>query len=161
MKRLSNLLAIAALVLTFGSTDAFAQAEASHDVSLRVTTIDAISVAQKPIELAIEEASGDAAGLALQSVTAESRFALLTNGEGRKLTAQLDENLPAGIDLVAALALGGADNRVKLSETAQTAFEGISRVRFGGQRIEYALSADVSAGSFSGSRTVTYTLTAN
>jgi hypothetical protein len=161
MKRLSNLLAIAALVLAFGTSDALAQADASHDVSLRIATIDAISVAQNPIELAITEATGDADGLALQSVTAESRFALLTNGEGRKLTAQLDKDLPAGISLTAALVLGSADNTVELSENAQTAFEGISRARFGGQRIEYALSADVSAGSFSGSRTVTYTLTAN
>jgi hypothetical protein len=162
MKRLLNFFALAAVILLgTAATDASAQANASHDVNLRVATIDAVALSQRPIELAITEATGNDAGLGLQTVSAESRFALLTNGEGRKLTVALDESLPEGIRLAASLELGDDANKVELGETAQTAFSGISRARFGGQKIEYALSADVEAGAFSGSRTVTYTLTAN
>lgn len=163
MKRLSNLLAALALLLTLGAIgtlDASAQASASHEVSLSVATIDAVVVSQKPIELVIDRAAGDADGLALVTASADSRLAVLTNGSNRKLTAQMDEALPEGITLEAATVYSGYRLGADLTERPQTILTGITRTRES-QTFTYTLEADVEAGTFSGTRTVTYTLTAN
>jgi hypothetical protein len=159
MKRFFAILTLA-FALTLGADDASAQAQASHDVNLRVATIDAIAVSQAPIELAITEASGDAEKLGLVSVTADSRLAVLTNGANRKLSVQVDEALPEGIRLSASTDYLGYRLGATLTESAQTVLTGITRVRES-HVFTYTLEADVEAGAFTGSRTVTYTLTAN
>ncbi|HEX2080170.1 MAG TPA: hypothetical protein VHG08_20885 [Longimicrobium sp.] len=155
--RHAAVLAIAAAA--FAAPGAHAQT-ATQTVSYEVTAINEISVTGSP-SLVINDAT---AGSGLTSATASGTYAITTNQTNRKITAQLDTNMPSGVTLAVTLAAptgGTSAGAVSLSTTAQDVVTGVSNANQSGLSIGYTLSATVAAGVVpAGNRTVTYTITA-
>jgi hypothetical protein len=159
MKSIRYAAALALAASAFGARDASAQT-ATQTVSYEVAAINEISVAGSP-SLVINDAT---AGSGLTSATASGTYAITTNEANRKVTAQIDGNMPSGVTLsvtLAAPAGGTSTGAVALSTTAQDVVTGVSNVNQSGLSIGYTLSATVAAGVVpAGNRTVTYTITA-
>lgn len=117
--------------------------------------------------------SGSPATLTISSATAGSQPATLTNNATtytvsalpllpKKITAQINTNMPAGVTLTVLLvAPSGATNagRVALDNIARDVVSNITNALPQARTIEYQLSATVSAGVIpSSTRTVTFTL---
>jgi hypothetical protein len=155
--RIAAPLAIAAAA--FAAHDASAQT-ATQTVSYEVAAIDQISVTGSP-SLVVSTAT---AGSGLTSASASGTYAVTTNGDGRKITASIDTDMPTGVTLTVSLgAPAGATSAgaVTLSSTDQDVVTGISTVNESGLDITYGLSATVAAGVVAaGNKTVTYTITA-
>ena len=138
----------------------FAGPTADQTVSFEVQAIDQISVSGSP-SLVISSAT---AGGAPDSATASGTYAISTNQSDRKITAQLDSDMPSGVTLNANLAAPtGATSAgsQSLSTTPVDVVTGISTVNESGKNISYTLSATSAAGVVpAASRTVTYTVTA-
>lgn len=152
----------AALVLAasvFAARDASAQT-ATQTVSYEVTAINEISVSGSP-SMVINDATP---GSGLTSTTASGTYAITTNETNRKVTAEIDTNMPSGVTLSVTLAApngGTSTGAVTLSTTPQDVVTGVSNVNQSGLSISYGLSATVAAGVVAaGNRTVTYTITA-
>lgn len=154
--RLAAALVVAAA--SFVCTEAQAQT-ATQTVTYEVAAVDQISVSGSP-SLVINSAT---AGSGLTSASASGSYAVTTNGSLRKITAQLDSNMPSGVTLTANLAAptgGTSAGVVTLSSIAADVVTGISTVDQSGLGITYGLSATVAAGVVaSGNKTVTYTIT--
>lgn len=159
MKYLRHAAVLAVAAAAFAAPRAHAQT-ATQTVSYEVTAINEISVTGSP-SLVINDAT---AGSGLTSATASGTYAVTTNQTNRKITAQLDTSMPAGVTLSVALAAptgGTSAGVVSLSTTAQDVVTGVSSVNESGLSIGYTLSATVAAGVVpAGNRTVTYTITA-
>lgn len=156
----SRRLVLLLLVLAAPAASASAQyATASHEVTVRVGTVDAVTVGQGVLDLAIEGVEGSDESLTLRTASATSSYSVQTNGEGRKLTAHLDDDLPRGLRLDAEVSLGGERRALSLGTQPKTFFEGITRAQHDDQTIRYTLRATLDAGAFVGTRLVTYTLT--
>jgi hypothetical protein len=159
MKAVRFAATLAIAVSVFAARDASAQT-ATQTVSYEVTAVDQISVAGSP-SLVINTAT---AGSALTSATANGTYAVTTNGTGRKITASIDSNMPAGLTLSVSLgAPTGATSTgaQTLSTTAQDVVTGITTLNESGLSISYGLSASVTAGAVAAAnKTVTYTITA-
>ncbi|MEW5928646.1 MAG: hypothetical protein AB1941_14355 [Gemmatimonadota bacterium] len=157
MKALKYTAAAALLVPAFAGTAA-AQT-ATQSVSYEVQAINQISVTGSP-SLVISTAT---AGSAPTSASASGSYAITTNETGKKITAQIDSDMPTGVTLTVSLAAPGAAasaGAVVLSTTPVDAVTGISTVSQSGLSVGYGLSATVAAGVVpAGSRTVTYTVT--
>jgi hypothetical protein len=129
-------------------------------VSYEVSAVNEISVSGSP-SLVISAAT---AGSGLTSASASGTYAITTNETDRKITAEIDSDMPSGVTLSVSLAApSGATSAgaVTLSSTAVDVVTGVSTVNQSGLNITYGLSATVSAGVVSaGNRTVTYTITA-
>jgi hypothetical protein len=149
--------AAALLVPAFAGTAA-AQT-ATQSVSYEVQAINQVSVAGSP-SLVISTAT---AGSAPTSASASGSYAITTNETGKKITAQIDSDMPAGVTLTVSLAAPGGGTSagaVVLSTTPVDAVTSISTVSQSGLSVGYGLSATVAAGVVpAGSRTVTYTIT--
>lgn len=159
MKYVRHAAVLAVAAAAFAAPRAHAQT-ATQTVSYEVTAINEISVTGSP-SLVINDAT---AGSGLTSATASGTYAVTTNQTNRKITAQLDASMPAGVTLSVALAAptgGTSAGVVSLSTTAQDVVTGVSSVNESGLSIGYTLSATVAAGVVpAGNRTVTYTITA-
>jgi hypothetical protein len=145
-------------VLTVAGVHAAEAQTADQIVSYEVTAIDEISVAGTP-SLTV---NGATAGAEPGSASASGTYSITTNGTGMKVTAEIDEAMPAGVVLTASRAApAGATSAgaVTLSTTPQDAVTGVTQVSESGLDITYGLSATVTAGIVSGNRTVTYTIT--
>ena len=157
MKALKYTAAAALLVPAFAGTAA-AQT-ATQSVSYEVQAINQISVTGSP-SLVISTAT---AGSAPTSASASGSYAITTNETGKKITAQIDSDMPTGVTLTVNLAAPGGGTSagaVVLSTTPVDAVTGISTVSQSGLSVGYGLSATVAAGVVpAGSRTVTYTIT--
>lgn len=157
MKVLKYTAAAALLVPAFAGTAA-AQT-ATQSVSYEVQAISQISFSGSP-SLVISAAT---AGSAPTSASASGSYAITTNESGKKITAQIDSNMPTGVTLTVSLAAAGggmSEGAVVLSTTPVDAVTGISTVSQSGLAVGYQLSATVAAGVVpAGSRTVTYTIT--
>lgn len=157
MKALKYTAAAALLVPAFAGTAA-AQT-ATQSVSYEVQAINQVSVTGSP-SLVISTAT---AGSAPTSASASGSYAITTNETGKKITAQIDSDMPTGVTLTVSLAAPGAAasaGAVVLSTTPVDAVTGISTVSQSGLSVGYGLSATVAAGVVpAGSRTVTYTIT--
>ena len=157
MKVLKYTAAAALLVPAFAGTAA-AQGP-TQSVSYEVQAINQISLTGSP-SLVISTAT---AGSAPTSASAGASYAITTNGENKKITAQIDSDMPASVTLtvnLAAPSVGSSSNAVVLSTTPVDAVTGITRVSESGLSVGYQLSATVAAGVVqAGSRTVTYTIT--
>lgn len=157
MKVLKYTAAAALLVPAFAGTAA-AQT-ATQSVSYEVQAISQISFSGSP-SLVISAAT---AGSAPTSASASGSYAITTNESGKKITAQIDSNMPTGVTLTVSLAAAGggtSEGAVVLSTTPVDAVKGISTVSQSGLAVGYQLSATVAAGVVpAGSRTVTYTIT--
>lgn len=154
--RLSAALVVAAA--SFVCTEAQAQT-ATQTVTYQVAAVDVISVSGSP-SLVINSAT---AGSGLTAASASGTYAVTSNGTGRKITAQLDTNMPAGVTLTANMAAptgGTSAGVVTLTSIAANMVTGISTVDQSGLAITYGLSATVAAGVVAqANKTVTYTIT--
>ena len=159
MKTIRYAAALALAASAFAARDASAQT-ATQTVSYEVAAINEISVSGSP-SLLINDATP---GSGLTSATAGGTYAITTNQTNRKITAEIDSNMPAGVTLSVSLAApsgGTSAGAVTLSTTAQDVVTGVSNVNQSGLSISYGLSATVAAGVVpAGNRTVTYTITA-
>lgn len=151
--------ALALAASAFAAADAQAQT-ATQVVTYEVTAINQISVSGTPSLLI----NSGTAGSGLTSASAAGTYAITTNETNRKVTAQIDSNMPSGVTLSVTLAAptgGTSAGAVNLSTTAVDVVTGVSNVNQSGLGVTYGLSATVAAGVVpSGNKTVTYTITA-
>jgi hypothetical protein len=152
--------AFAALAALVVCTEAQAQT-ATQTVTFEVQAINQIAVTGSP-SLTIATA---VAGNAPTAATAAGAYAITTNQSNRKITASLNAGMPAGVTLSVALAPpAGASapaSPVALSTSDQDVVTAVSLLNQAALSINYTLSATAAAGVVpSGSRTVTYTVTA-
>lgn len=156
-----NIAAVAAAALMLGTSSAQAQShQSTQTVSFEVVAINSIVVSGTP-SLQIVAAN---AGSAPTSVTASGTYAVTTNEELQKITAQLGEAMPDGLTLAVLLGApsGAQSSSVDLDATAQDVVTGISTLNASGLSIGYTLSATSAAGVVpADSRVVTYTIIAD
>ncbi len=149
------------LVLFLSATAVFAQSnKATHTVSVNVAEIAVISVSGD-VSMRIATAT---AGQAPDPVSAKSSYNVTTNGEDKKITAELDTDMPEGLTLNATMdAPEGATSAGKkaLSKTAVDLVSKIEQVRGTGLGLTYEAVATVEADPDNVTRTVTYTITKN
>lgn len=150
--------AFAAIVLTGAS---YAQSNvATQQVSINVAEIAVIAV-QGNISMTINAAT---AGQAPDAATASGTYAVTTNGTQKKITAELDSNMPSGLTLSATMAApSGASSAGKkaLSSSAVDLVTNVTKVRGSGLSLNYEAVATVEADVANTTRTVTYTITNN
>lgn len=133
---------------------------ATQVVRFQVNAVSQIGVSGSPASMVISSA---AAGSAPSSVTASgTTYAITTNELNQKITASLDQSLPAGVTLEVALAApdGAASaGSVSLNTVDADVVTGISRTVASLLPITYRLSA-TPAVQFSepAARTVTFTI---
>lgn len=144
------------------ASSAFASDTATQTVTFSVSAINEISVSGNPGALTVSAATAGSAPTPVSN--SSTSYAVTTNEEGRKITAEIDEAMPTGVTLTASLAAPtGATSAgaVALTAVAQDAVTGISTLNEGGKTITYGLSATSAAGvQASDTRTVTLTITA-
>ena len=135
-------------------------AQVTQDVNIAVNAISQIAVTGGAQTLTISTAT---AGSQPTPATASVNWAVTTNQTNQKVTASIGSNMPAGLVLQAQMeapAGGLSTGPNNLSTSAQDLVTGISTLAAGGLNLTYTLSANVSAGVVSTSRTVTYTIIA-
>ena len=142
------------------TTDEPQTATSEQEVSFEVTAINLIQFSGSP-SLTISSAT---AGSAPTSATANATYAITTNESGRKIIAELDSDMPAGVTLSVSLAApSGATSAgaVQLTDAPQAVVTDIDAVNASGLNVTYTLTATPAAGVVAnGSRTVTYTIVA-
>jgi len=157
---MKNFLSI--IALAFVATAAWAQPNvATQDVTISVSEIAIISVQGGLVNLTIDTAT---AGSDPAPATADVTYNVSTNGSNKKITAALDNDMPAGLTLtanMAAPAAASSSGALELSSSAVDLVTGISSLRANGLDLSYEASAtlDVAVGDVD--RTVTYTITDN
>lgn len=157
MKRYYALLAFALLT----TTAAYAQSNvATQQVSINVSEIAVIAVTGN-VSMTINQAT---AGQAPDAATASATYAVTTNGTQKKITAELDQDMPNGLTLNATMAApSGASTAGKtaLSSDAVDLVTNVTKVRGSGLSLAYEAVATVDADPDNVTRTVTYTITNN
>ncbi len=157
MKRFFTLFALALIA----SSTAFAQSNvATQQVSINVSEIAIIAV-QGSVSMTINQAT---AGQTPDAATASATYAVTTNGTQKKITAELDSDMPTGLTLNATMAApSGASSAGKttLSSSAVDLVTNVTKVRGNGLSLAYEAIATVDADPENVSRTVTYTITNN
>jgi opacity protein-like surface antigen len=145
-------------MLTVAST---ASAQVTQQVNIAVNGISQIAVTGGAQTLTISTA---VAGSALTNATASVTWAVTTNQTNQKLSASIDANMPAGLNLQvqaeAPTAGGLSTGPNSLSTSAVDLVSGFSQLAESGLDLTYTLSASLTAAVASMSRTVTYTITA-
>ena len=160
MKLFRSLIVIAGI--TAFATSAAAQT-ATQDVTYSVSAINQISVSATAYTLAVTTATAGSAPTAASS--SGLTWAITTNEDDRKVTAQLDANMPANVTLTANMTapssgVSGGAKALSLT-TAQEMVTSIDKQEASGLSLVYTLSATTAAGVVSsGTRTVTYTIVA-
>ena len=164
MKRTISILAAAAF-FAFISESAIAQSSAQQTVNLSVSAVQLIDVSSGSVTLSIDGSAAVAGTNAVGSATDNSTSYSIThnNGANLRVTAQIDAAMPAGMTLSIDLANasnGTSAGAVDLSDgTAKDVVTTIAKGVVSAETISYSFAADADAGQFSGSRTVTLTLT--
>ena len=159
--RTRTLWTAAGLVLLWSGHAGVASAQtATQTVNFTVQAINQISVTGSP-SLTISAAT---AGSNPNSVSDNTTsWAVTTNESNKKITAQLNSDMPTGLTLSASLqAPAGATSAgsVALSGTVATDLvTGITQKNASGLTITYTLAAAPTAAPGSSSRTVTFTIT--
>ena len=157
MKRFFSFFA-AALFLT---TASFAQSNVStQQVSINVEEIDVISISGS-VNMTINTAT---AGEAPDAATASATYAVTTNGKNRKISAELDQDMPEGLTLYAEMSAPGdasSKGKVELSGKAKDLIHKLTKVNASGLSLAYEAVATVDADPDNVTRTVTYTITKN
>jgi hypothetical protein len=147
--------AIAAIVPV---ADAHAQT-ATQVVRFEVNAINQIGVSGAPAPLVINSAT---AGAAPASVTAGgTSYAVTTNESNKKITASVNQALPAGVTLEVQLAApSGASSAdyVQLGTSSADVVTGISSTTASSLPITYRLSATPTVQMSAQARTVTFTI---
>lgn len=160
MKNLTMVLAIAAMsILLIGTASAQI---ATQNLSLTVGTIYKMDVSGDPAALTISE--GTAGTDALTAATdASTTYSITHNNKTNpvKITAKLDAALPTDITLKVTLASAKGTSVPSVDISDGNAAEVVSTIAKGAdatQAISYSFEALASAGTFSGARLVTLTL---
>ncbi len=129
------------------STYAFAANSATQTVTFKVAEIDSISTSSDQVSLVINSAT---AGSDLLSVTDNSTtYSITTNGESRKITGSLSEDMPANTSLMINLAAPNGANslgNVSLNKNPRDLVNGIRRIAADKKAITYTFTASVAAG---------------
>jgi len=152
-----KIIRIALPALAIVALSAGKAAAQDQEVSFEVQAINQISFSGSP-SLVISTAT---AGSAPTSANANATYAITTNETNRKITAQLDSDMPTGTTLSVTLAApnGATSTTVQLSESAQDVVTGVSKVSESGLNVSYSLTATAAAGVIAAdSRTITYTI---
>jgi hypothetical protein len=160
MKKLATGAAVMGLVLGLVGL-ALAANTAQQTVTFQVDAINEIAASGNPGNLAVSTAT---AGSQPDNDTDNStNWALTTNGTNKKMTGDVDSNMPANVTLqinLTAPTVGSSSGDVSLSTTAADLVTAITQVAESGLTITYTLSATVAAGTVAqDTRTVTLTLT--
>jgi hypothetical protein len=150
---------ILTLIAALLQGNAFGAQTGTASVTFSFQAIDEISVTGAPT-LTINSAI---AGQQPQPVVnTTSTYSISTNGTNRKITASINNKMPAYTTLEIQLAAPGSGTSTgytTLSTTAANVVTGISQVAAPNQMITYRFSATTSAGVLTNSCTVTLTLT--
>lgn len=161
MKRLITITGLLVVALVVAQT-AFAQATTTQTVNLAVNALYRLSVTGSPGTLTVTggTAGSDTIGVASDASTTYS----ITQNVGNtvRLTAGTGSALPTGLHLYinTASVRGTSAGFVNLTDGAtRNVVTGINLGADVGRTITYEFTAQASAGTFSGSRTVTLTLT--
>ena len=145
-------------MMTVAST---ASAQVTQDVTIAVNAISQIAVTGGAQSLTISTAT---AGSPTMSTSTTVSWAVTTNQANQKVTASVDQALPAGVTLFAQMEApaGGASFGPNALSTSSVDLVGsISTLAESGLDLIYTLSALPTAGVVaSTTRTVTYTITA-
>lgn len=152
-------IAALALALTAAAGEASAQ---QQTVTFSIDPINQMSVSGNPGALTINAAT---AGSAPTSVSdASTTWAITTNQTGTKVTAAIDQAMPANVTLRVSLAApsnASSAGAVPLTTSAADVVTGITKLSESGKVITYTLSATAAADVVANaSRTVTYTVVA-
>jgi hypothetical protein len=155
-QRLVCRVAVISLVL---SASAMAQT-ATQVVRFQVNAINQLAVTGSPAPLVVNSAT---AGSEPQAVTNDgTSYGITTNESNQKITASIDQSMPAGVSLAVALAAptgAFSTGSVELGTAAADVVTGISSVKATSLPITYRLSAAPAAGmSAAAVRTVTFTI---
>jgi hypothetical protein len=153
---------VALVWLAFGLVGlALAANTAQQTVTFQVDAINEISVSGNPGNLAVNTAT--AGSQPDQDTDNSTSWAVTTNGSNKKMTGDIDSNMPSDVTLEISLTAptgGSGSGDVSLSTTAGDLVTSITQVAESGLAITYTLSATVSAGTVAqDTRTVTLTLT--
>ncbi len=160
---MSKLTTGAAIVwLAFGLAGlALAANTAQQTVTFQVDAINEISVSGNPGNLAVTTAT--AGSQPDQDTDNSTSWAVTTNGTNKKMTGDIDSNMPSDVTLEINLVAptgGSSSGDVSLSTTAGDVVTSITQVAESGLTVTYSLSATVTAGTVAqDTRTVTLTLT--
>jgi len=158
MKKLFVVLVIGLFV--FVSGQAMAGNTAQQTVSFQITAINEIAVSGNPGQLVVNASNaGEDPDPATDDTTS---YSVTTNGELKKIVGKIDSAMPSNTKLEAQLAAttgGSSAGYVELGELDQNLVTGISLLSESGKTITYRFSAQAEAGTLSGQRTVTFTLT--
>ena len=158
MKTLKSLITL--LVFSFiVASSAFAQSNyASQQVTVNVQEINAISVGGS-VSLSINTTT---AGENPDPIESTSSYNISSNGTDKKITAQLDEDMPEGLTLQSNMsAPRGAQSTgyQTLSSNAVDLCSGVTKVMGSGLQILHKATATLVVAPQTYSRTVTYTIT--
>ncbi len=158
MKKLLAVLVAGLFILASGV--AMAGNTAQQTVNFQINGINEISVSGNPGTLTIDSATaGQDPDPAIDNSTT---YSVTTNEENKKIVGKIDTAMPQYTSLKVQLAAptgGSSAGEVALSESDQDLVTGISKLSESGKQISYKFEAQAEAGTLSGSRTVTFTLT--
>jgi hypothetical protein len=151
---------VAAVTAALGLATAPAGAQtATQTVQFQVNAVNQIAVTGNPAPLAITTAT---AGSALTSATsAGTSYAITTNEANQKITASIDQAMPAGVTLEVRLgAPSGAlsTGSMPLGTSSADLVTGISATAASSLPITYRLNASTTVQMGPTSRTVTFTI---
>jgi hypothetical protein len=149
---------VGAMAVLVPSGSARAQ-NATQVIRFEVNAVNQIGVSGSPAPLVINSATP---GSAPASITAGgTSYAITTNESNKKITASVDQSLPAGVTLEVLLAApSGASsaNYVALGTSSADLVTGISSISAASLPITYRLSATPAVQMSAQARTVTFTI---
>ncbi len=153
-------LALATLVVFGSAGTSFAQTDSEgHTVTMEVAPINVLAITGN-LTLTIDQATP---GSDPDPVDGSASYAVTTNEDAKKITAEINANLPANMSLVvdAAAPTGATGSTdVPLTETAADVVTGMSTIAASGLALNYTFSATAAAGKLASTGyTVTYTIT--
>jgi hypothetical protein len=153
---------LATVALLAGVATTASAQTATQDVTIAVSAISQIAVTGGAQSLTVNTAT---AGNAPTAASVGVTWAITTNQNDQKITAEIDSPMPAGVTLTAQLAAPGGSSTsagaVTLTTTAADVVNNIDTAQASGLTLQYTLAATTAAGVVaSTTRTVTYTITA-
>jgi len=104
------------------------------------------------------------AGQEPEPATAAATYDVSTNGSNKKISAQLETNMPKDLKLFATMAAPNSatsTGRKELKDTSVDLVTGITKVRGSGLALTYEAEAKIKATPDNVLRTITYTITNN
>jgi len=150
---------LSTIALVVSAAGAASAQTATQTITFQIDAINQIAFSGSP-SLVINTAT---AGSNPTRATAAATWAVTTNQTGRKITASIGSNMPAGLTLsvnVTAPAGATSAGSLALSTTAVDLVTSTTKLAQGSMAVTYSLSATAAAGVVSSTtRTVTYTIT--